>query len=86
MTTGATTSDIHLLEHYGTGATRTLCGVEVPKLFGSTRGNLRWAHVGHETCQDCQKAHQSRIGQLAGSPLPPTQKARPLGRIVRRPA
>jgi hypothetical protein len=46
MTTGATTSDIHLLESYGPGATRTLCGLDVPAVWGSARGNLRWAHPG----------------------------------------
>jgi hypothetical protein len=76
--------DIHLLDNYGTAATRTLCGVAVPQLLGSARGTLRWAHVGHETCAECQKVHQSRVGQLAGAPLPPTTKARPLGRVVRK--
>lgn len=71
---------IHLLEDYGPGKTRMLCGLDVPKIWGSARGDLRWAHPGHETCADCRKANESRIGQ----PPPPTRKARPLFRVVKK--
>jgi hypothetical protein len=76
-------NDIHLLENYGTAATKTLCGIAVPQMWGSARGNLHWAHAGHETCADCQKVQQARVGQVAAPPLP-TIKARPLTRVVKK--
>jgi hypothetical protein len=77
------TGDIHLLEDYGTAATKTLCGIEVPKLWGSGRGNLQWARPGRETCADCRKAHEAQVGQIAGTPSPPTKKAHPLFKVVK---
>ena len=75
---------VHLLESYGPAATRTLCGLDVPAVWGSARGSIQWARPGRETCADCQKAHQARVGQLAGSPSPPSRKAHPLFQVVKK--
>jgi hypothetical protein len=75
---------VHLLEDYGTAATKTLCGIEVPKLCGSGRGTLLWVRSGRETCADCRKAHEAQVGQIAGTPSPPTKKAHPLFQVVRK--
>jgi len=73
--------NIHLLESYSTAATRTLCGVPVPQLWGAERGNVHWAHAGHETCSQCRAVRTARREH----PTPPqTVKARPLSRIVKR--
>lgn len=77
-------NDIHLLENYGTAATKTLCGIEVPQMWGSARGNLHWAHVGHETCADCQRVQQERIGRVAAAPPSPSRKARRLSGRVKK--
>ena|SRR5271165_4425305 len=92
MTTGGATptsvGDIHLLENYGVAATKTLCGIAVPRLLGSSRGDLHWGHVGHETCAECRKVQDARVAQLAGSQpaltLTLTIKAHPLSRTVRK--
>jgi hypothetical protein len=76
--------DIHLLESYGPGATKTLCGIAVPAVWGSARGEMRWAHLGKETCADCRQAHEEQAGKLAGSPPPPSRKARPLFKVVKK--
>jgi hypothetical protein len=76
--------DIHLLESYGPAATRTLCGIAVPAVWGSARGEMRWAHLGKETCADCRQAHEEQAGKLAGSPPPPSRKARPPFKVVKK--
>jgi hypothetical protein len=77
--------DIHLLESYGPGPTKTLCGIAVPAVWGAARGEMRWGHLGRETCADCRKAHEEQAGQQLGGPPPsPTRKARPLGLVVKK--
>jgi len=77
--------DVHLLESYGPAATKTLCGIAVPAVWGSARGEMRWAHLGKETCADCRHAHEEQAGKLAGSPPSPSRKARrPLGLVVKK--
>jgi len=78
------TGDIHLLEDYGSAETTTLCGIDVPRLHGSSRGTLKWAHVGHETCAECQRVQQARIGRVAGAPPSPSRKARRLSGRVKK--
>jgi len=78
------TGNIHLLENYGSAATRTLCGIPVPKMWGAVRGDVHWGHPGHETCAECRTVHDARVARLGGSPPPPTRRAQPVSRTVRR--
>ncbi len=58
---------IHLLWNYSAEATETLCGIEVPEFWGNRRGNLHWAHFGHETCPECRAqaaARRRRINEV----------------------
>jgi hypothetical protein len=76
--------DVHLLESYEPGATKTLCGIAVPAVWGAARGEMRWGHLGRETCADCRQAHDEARDHLGGPPPSPTRKARPLGLVVKK--
>jgi len=73
---------VHLLETYTARATKTLCGIAVPKMHGSARGDLRWSHPGRETCAACQAAVKARAATLGVTPPKRTPGAPRLGRTL----